>query len=84
MHIPSPPSERFTFQYGEIKSVAHGGGAGRCLIFTFQYGEIKRDAETIEEPIVEEFTFQYGEIKSVRVVIIRLHLVKIYIPVWRD
>ena len=34
--------DRFTFQYGEIKSQRAACHAHRLKVFTFQYGEIKR------------------------------------------
>ena len=56
-------TQKFTFQYGEIKR-------RRCLPswnllprFTFQYGEIKSAGLSGSNHRQQIFTFQYGEIK---------------------
>ena len=54
----------FTFQYGEIKSLARLARLARTHRFTFQYGEIKSQCADHSPTDDPRFTFQYGEIKS--------------------
>ncbi len=59
--------ERFTFQYGSIKTIADSGNRHEFETFTFQYGSIKTEMVNTLKKYAERFTFQYGSIKTTKV-----------------